>query len=266
MNPRVEPSDIPRLYPPDYAPHSASPPVEQAPRSVLRRMKAKVGAWTENVRLNPSIKLDAHSRVLDIGCGAGEFLDRLRRRTGAQVFGVDFSDNARISAEKNFSIPVYVGTIEDLPQEKESFDLITAWWLFEHVSEPRGFLDSVRGLLRPGGTFAFSVPNLASLNAWLFKSRWYHLDCPRHLFLWTPRSVKQILHQAGFRVQSIRYDKSPWGLLGSLQYWFYENNLNPQTANRIRGNYRYWKPLLTLTIPLGLLRMSDTIVVHATIP
>jgi SAM-dependent methyltransferase len=264
MNPQVIPADIPNLYPPDYAPHSVQTFLaREIPRSPIKRLKSRLARWITNDPLDASLNLGQSSRVLDVGCGSGEFLHRVHRATGAHVFGIDFSPNAQASAQQSFSIPVFVGTIEDYLHNQEPFDLITAWWLFEHVSDPRSFLTSVRRLLKRTGTFLFSVPNLASLNARLFRSKWYHLDCPRHLFLYTPKSLRRLLHDSGFRIDSIRYDKTPWGLLGSLQYFFYDTNLDPQTANRLRGNARLWKPLLPLTIALGLLRISDTMTVRA---
>lgn len=265
MNPQVVPDDVPQLYPGDYAPHSVQTLLaRQTPGSAIKRLKARVARWITNDPLDGSLKLGPESRVLDVGCGAGEFLHRVHGATGAHVFGIDFSPNAQASATENFSIPVFVGTIEDYFNE-QPFDLITAWWLLEHVSDPRSFFASVGRLLKPGGRFLFSVPNFASLNARLFGDKWYHLDCPRHLFLYTPQSLRRLLGEAGFRVDTIRYDKTPWGLLGSLQYVWYETNLDPQTANRLRGNARLWKPLLPLTIALGLLHISDTITVRASL-
>ena len=56
------------------------------------------------------------------------------------------------------------------------------------------------------------------------------------------------------------FDKSPWGLLGSLQYLVYGDNNHPETADRLRGNLKVAPLFLPMTLALGMLRYSDTMV------
>lgn len=262
MNPQVAPEDIGLLYPDNYGPHlgaAGTPP--EGPPSHLGRIKR----WLQNARLDSEVEaaLGPTSRVLDVGCGAGDFLNTVRQRTGAQVQGLDLSPNAAIRAREQYGISVECGPIESAPFEPASFDVITAWWYFEHVSDPAMTLASIARLLKPTGTFVCGVPNSRSLNAGLFREAWYHLDCPRHLYLWTPSSIRTILERAGFRIPQIRHDRTPWGLLGSLQYLVYGDNLNPATANRLRSNATLSLLLLPATLAVGLLGLGDTMVITA---
>jgi hypothetical protein len=82
--------------------------------------------------------------------------------------------------------------------------------------------------------------------------------------IWTPKTIRRLLNQHGLAVTRIYYDRSPWGLLGSLQYRIYGDNANPKHRNRIRQSALLWLLFLPLTVTVSLLRRSDIIVVYAT--
>ena len=75
--------------------------------------------------------------------------------------------------------------------------------------------------------------------------------------------MKKLLAQHGLTVTRIIYDKTPWGLRGSLQYALYGDNINPKHRNRIRQSLLLWMLLLPWTILVSLLKKSDIIVVYA---
>lgn len=221
MNPPISPEEIGRYYPDDYAPHqkTASSEDDQSrinlPRAIIQQ-------------------LSADSKVLDIGCGSGSFLHALRQKTGCQIFGLDLSDNAVRAARRNYGIRVFCGTLEGYPGDENTFDLITAWSFLEHVHDPMNVLTKVHHLMKPGGWFCMKTPNIRSLNAYFFKEKWYPLDCPRHLFLFSPSTIRRYCQKTGLHIQSITWDKSSKTLLCSLQYLFYGNNTDPETKDRIR--------------------------------
>jgi ubiquinone/menaquinone biosynthesis C-methylase UbiE len=271
MNPQVVPEDIGKLYPSDYAPHStAAKGTAVGIRSLYNRlMKIPVIAqfirWVTNVKITNDIyrRLDKNSRILDIGCGAGSFLNRVKTEKGCEVHGIDISEAAIESAKNTFSLDIFKGTITEAPFEKASFDVITAWWYLEHVPDPNVTAARISSLLKPNGYCIIGVPNFESFNAKVFKNKWYHLDCPRHLCIWTPSAMKRLLEQHGLMVTKIIYDKTPWGLRGSLQYALFGDNINPKHRNRIRQSLLLWMLLLPWTILVSLLKKSDIIVVYA---
>lgn len=75
--------------------------------------------------------------------------------------------------------------------------------------------------------------------------------------------MRRLLESHGLTVTRIFHDRSPWGLLGSLQYWRYGSNADPKHRNRIRQSALLWLLLLPATIIVSLLRRSDIIVVYA---
>ena len=263
MNPRVRPEAAVHVYPQTYQPHAKS-----TVRSSSASMSARALRWLRGTNLPGYVtrELGPETKVLDVGFGAGEFLNELRGEYGCQVFGLDLSEAAVAYAREHFEIDAVCGTLETAPWAPHSFDLITSWWSLEHMPDPERALGKIRELLRPGGHVLIAVPNSRSAVAKVFGSRWYHLDCPRHYHLWTPSSLRQLLERQGLTHVSTSLDKSPWGLLGSLQYVVFQDNHHPESANRLRGNVKMAPLFLPLTFALGMLRYSDAMVMVARKP
>jgi SAM-dependent methyltransferase len=98
-----------------------------------------------------------------------------------------------------------------------TFDVITAWHVLEHVPHPRELLEQLRQRLNPGGVLIVSVPNLASWQGHLFGPSWFHLDPPRHLLHFEPKTLDTYLDRAGYTPVR-RWDLMlEYGLSGWLQ-------------------------------------------------
>ncbi len=69
------------------------------------------------------------------------------------------------------------------------FDVVTMWHVLEHLPEPVAALERAAELLAPGGRLIVSVPNNDSWQARLGGDDWLHLDIPRHIYHFTPRSL-----------------------------------------------------------------------------
>jgi len=271
MNPQVVPEDTEKLYPADYAPHSKKGKgIGPKIASLYNRIsKIPIIGYFPKQLMNVNIagniyrSLNQQSRILDVGCGAGSFLNSLRTDKGCEVYGVDISEAAVKEAKSSFGLDIFKGTITEAPLPAAHFDIITAWWYLEHISDPQTTIAKMSSLLKHNGYCIIGVPNFNSFNARHFKDKWYHLDCPRHLCIWTPRAITRLLENHGLVVTKIIYDKTPWGLLGSLQYLLYGDNLNPKYRNRLRQSFLLWMLLLPWTILMSLLKKSDIIVVYA---
>jgi SAM-dependent methyltransferase len=92
-----------------------------------------------------------------------------------------------------------VGDVLDAPFRKGSFDAITCFNVFEHVYKPSEVLARVSEWLKPGGIFYMMVPNIDSAGARILRSYWYALELPRHLFHYSPATVKSLAHSAGLQ-------------------------------------------------------------------
>ena len=149
------------------------------------------------LRLKP-----AGGAVLDLGCASGGFLSTL---TGPswQRFGIEMSEEAASVARSRCGAEVFVGDILDAPFPKNSFDAITCFNVFEHVYEPKEVLVKVAEWLKPGGVFYTLMPNIDSAGAHIFKSYWYALELPRHLYHFSPATLRAVAHSAGLKEVSV---------------------------------------------------------------
>jgi SAM-dependent methyltransferase len=207
--------------------------------------------------------LNPQSRLLDVGCGTGAFLNSIKIDKGCEVYGVDMSDAAVRSAKDSFDLDIFRGTIAQAPFPCEYFDVVTAWWYLEHVHNPNEAVAKMSAVLKEDGYCVIGVPNSDGLFAKFFKDKWYHLDCPRHLCIWSVGTITRLLARHGLSITKIMHDKTPWGLLGSLQYLFYGDNINPKWRDRLRQSRLLWMLLLPWTVLISLVRKSDIIVVYA---
>lgn len=271
MNPQVIPEDTGRLYPQDYAPHSVARRRSRLGARALYCRILKIPVLGHclrsitNVRIMAPVcrTLNARSRVLDIGCGTGAFLNSIKIDKGCEVYGVDISDAAVRGAKESFGLDIFEGTITQAPFPGEYFDVITAWWYLEHVHNPNEAVAKMSAVLKKDGHCIIGVPNSKSLFARIFKDKWYHLDCPRHLCIWSTDTIARLLAQHGLSITKVIYDKTPWGLLGSLQYLFYSDNIDPKRRDWLRRSRLLWVLLLPWTVLISLVRKSDIIVVYA---
>ena len=135
-------------------------------------------------------------RLLDVGCGAGNTLIRMRA-CGWDVVGVDFDEHALVSARSN-GLSVFHGGLEDQGFPDDSFDVILMEHLIEHVPDVGALLGECRRLLKSDGMLVLMTPNACSLGHILFRQHWRGLEVPRHLRVYTPNALSTELEKNGF--------------------------------------------------------------------
>ncbi len=151
-------------------------------------------------------------RLLEIGCGYGYFLTEARAHF-SHLTGTDYSPGALEQARKT-GATVYLGGLESVPSE-ETFDAAVMLQVLEHLYDPLDFLNRLRERLRPRGSLAVAVPNLASPLRLLLGRRWPSYKIPEHVAYYEQSTLKRTLEQAGFKnVQNVFYPEFfPLGLL-----------------------------------------------------
>ena len=141
-----------------------------------------------------------NGKVLDIGCGAGDFLQYMKENHW-NINGVDTSNKARKIANKKLNIKVMD------PQywinNKEKYDVITCWHSLEHVHEPWVYLDKIKKSLTQDGFVIVALPNYQSTDAKIYKEFWAAYDTPRHLYHFTIKSMDKIIKPHGLNIESI---------------------------------------------------------------
>jgi 2-polyprenyl-3-methyl-5-hydroxy-6-metoxy-1,4-benzoquinol methylase len=145
-------------------------------------------------------------RLLDIGCGNGRFIARMKK-LGWNVVGVEPDPEAAKIALKHFGISVYVGTLERVKLPSDSFDAITMNDVIEHVDDPISLLQECYRILKPSGKLIITTPNIESLGHRIFGVSWRELDPPRHFYLFSLRTLWETLKQVTdnkFRMEELR--------------------------------------------------------------
>ena len=140
--------------------------------------------------------------LLDLGCSSGSFLEFLKDESW-KLHGIEISADCAKVAEEKSGAQVFVGDILKAPFLPESFDVITCFDVLEHLFEPRRVMAKVTEWLRPGGIFYVLVPNIDSAEARLFKSYWGGLELPRHLFHYSPASLRYLAKSTGLQEISL---------------------------------------------------------------
>lgn len=140
-------------------------------------------------------RLTRDSVVLEIGCGAGELLDRMRRRVRLAV-GVDVSPVGLRLAMERRSVIAVAGRAEKLPLRDSRVDVVVAQHLIEHLPYAPAAMEEWHRVLRPGGRLVIATPNAA------YPDR-SHFEDPTHTRIFTPESLAAGLEEAGFRVERL---------------------------------------------------------------
>jgi 2-polyprenyl-3-methyl-5-hydroxy-6-metoxy-1,4-benzoquinol methylase len=136
--------------------------------------------------------------VLDIGCGTGAFLHTMQE-AGWQITGLEPDETARKNAQKFFNIdPLPSPELFTLPLHH--YDAITMWHVLEHVHSLHEYIDRIKNLLSQDGRLIVAVPNYTSGDAAQYQQFWAAYDVPRHLYHFSPASMKQLMKQHGLEV------------------------------------------------------------------
>lgn len=223
---REIPDDLARHYPADYYAFGRRGGDDEGPglraallRVWIRRLitgRGFVGGllarrWPEPPAFTRWLRAagaDPREPVLDLGCGDGSFLRRLRRLGFRDLTGVDphlpeeaEEEGLRLVRGEPDAI---VGT----------FDLVMTHHSLEHAPDPAGFLAAARRRLAPGGRVLVRLPVVAEAFR-VYRERWAQLDAPRHLHLPTRRAFRDLAARAGLAVAVEEDDSTVFQVAGS---------------------------------------------------
>ncbi|MDQ6892783.1 MAG: class I SAM-dependent methyltransferase [Acidobacteriota bacterium] len=267
-DPRPTPASIGFYYPDGYGPYEstgvAAPGPGAARRPAWRRaVSAAVQRLTESKA--EQIPRLAPGRMLEIGCAAGSFLDRMAG-IGWDVQGIEFSSTAAERARRA-GYQVHAGSVESAPEPSELYDLVVGWMVLEHLHDPVAALKKLRGWTRPGGWLAVSVPDASSMQFRLFGAAWYALHLPNHLWHPTRRTIRKVLERAGWKVARVTDQRDVRNLMGSVGYRLRDLGRFPRIARWFsefpeRGGRIYYA-LHPLALLLAATRQSGRITVWA---
>lgn len=134
--------------------------------------------------------------VLEIGCGTGNFMEKVVKIPNIKAYGVDISTTAIEECERK-GLTVHQGTIDSLLTEQSSmenrFDLIAAFHCLEHVEDPKNYVNNMIHLLKNTGTIFLSTPY--SPTSWEYSCFAPLNNPPHHLTRWNKKSFEKLAQQ-----------------------------------------------------------------------
>jgi 2-polyprenyl-3-methyl-5-hydroxy-6-metoxy-1,4-benzoquinol methylase len=141
-------------------------------------------------------------KILDIGCGTGAFLHTMKQ-AGWQITGLEPDDAARKKATELYNItPLASHEIFSMPHN--TYDAITMWHVLEHVHQLHEYIAQLKNMLTANGRIFIAVPNFTSYDARYYAAYWAAYDVPRHLYHFSPASMKNLVEQNGLTIKKIK--------------------------------------------------------------
>lgn len=240
-------SDLEEAYPDSYIGHVAS----AGSRGLLYKVLYEVKEYFHGRQLQQVVTPGASA--LDVGCGNGEFLERLRTLGAGRIDGIDFSPRAAELARAR-GVDMFVGVFEDFVAPPASYDIVVMYNYLEHTLHPDVEAAKARTLLKPGGHLIGELPNFGSLDRRLFGRFWGGNHVPRHTFQFDAGSLTRTLRAAGFADVRLRYELNPTLLALTLQNYLQRNapdlRHNPAVPH---GRAPWISPLMLLLLPINAL-------------
>lgn len=213
------PIDLVPYYPPNtYAAYTS-----QMPR--FSHAPGRSRGLSQRKRLI-TLQRPAGGRLLDVGCGSGDFLAVMKLTPGWHVTGLEPNAAAVRYARETRRLDVQTGILPQPGWPDATFDVITMWHVVEHVPTPLTTVAEAHRLLKPNGLLVVAVPIADSCEARLFKETWAGYDVPRHLVTFTRASAKRLFQRIGFQAQEqsgvIQGFASVWL---SLRWWLEDRRI-----------------------------------------
>jgi SAM-dependent methyltransferase len=249
------PQDMSKYYPPEYYSFTLIEDEKKRVKTFLKKMRDRYAVSghgftgrilnkmfpDENLKIYSGISLT--TKILDVGCGAGTLIYRLKESGFENLLGIDPFNNATITYDNGLRIEK-----KALREMNGKWDMITYHHSFEHIAAPLDELKKISELLSDIGTCIIRIPVVDSYAWEHFRTDWVQIDAPRHFFLYSTKSMVMIAEKAGLKIEKIEYDSTAFQFWGSEQY---KNDIplnhslsfqvNPRTSLFKKGEIKKFK-------------------------
>jgi 2-polyprenyl-3-methyl-5-hydroxy-6-metoxy-1,4-benzoquinol methylase len=188
--------------------------------------------YFQKYRKNISVSISlGENRILDVGCGAGNFGAFLKESGFAsEVVGLEIDHQAASEAmtklDEVFCVDLNQTTINEIFSSSyvKSFDYIICADVLEHLIDPWIVLKDLVGLLGPGGKVVASMPNVRHWTVWLpliINGSWNYVDAGimdrTHLRFFTKRNMQELFTSSGLKINEVRpLIGGRWNLIDKL--------------------------------------------------
>jgi 2-polyprenyl-3-methyl-5-hydroxy-6-metoxy-1,4-benzoquinol methylase len=205
LSPMPLEEDLPLAYR-DYFTHRGKPVVRRGiARKIIhwiyRALLWATGLAHQRAKLHSLyLRGTPLGRLLEVGCGDGSQLAKLRAM-GWEVEGQEVDAVAAERARAQYGLRVHLGTLQEAGLPDAAFNVVTMSHVIEHVRDPAALLKECHRILKPGGVLIAVTPNINSFGHQRFRMDWRGLEPPRHLHLFSPRTLRQVAARAAFAQQ-----------------------------------------------------------------
>ncbi len=183
-------------------------------------------------------------KLLDIGCGTGDFLAYCKTKNW-HVLGLEPDEDARKIALNSHQITIHsLDYLTSIPDE--SFDVITMWHVLEHVYNLNEDIEQYKRILKPGGTLIVAVPNCSSHDADHYNEHWAALDLPIHLYHFQPKNIEQLFSNHQMKLVEIlpmKYDAYYISMIserykgGNIIFGFWRGFISNRKAKKVKNTF-----------------------------
>jgi 2-polyprenyl-3-methyl-5-hydroxy-6-metoxy-1,4-benzoquinol methylase len=143
--------------------------------------------------------------ILDIGCATGRFLYEFKKK-GWDTAGIEICREAANYGNSNRGVNIYNCQLEEAVFPENSFSVVHASHLIEHLNDPVSFLKEIYRIVANNGFLILVTPNIDSFQSFIFKSGWRSAIAD-HLFLYSITTLKKLCENNGFKLVK----KGTWG-------------------------------------------------------
>lgn len=194
QNPLPTAQQLSQAYSAEYAPYR---PAWKASGWPLWKVLRSLTTWRRMRRLK---RYGAGRKLLEVGCGAGDFL-HAAHRAGWEVKAVEYSGAPAEALRRDLGFDVRTGDLTDGLWPQGAFDVVVMWSVLEHLSNPLQALITACSYLKAGGVLFIQIPTLYGLEQGKqFEHYWALLDLPRHLSFFGRRDLAYLCDQAGMKL------------------------------------------------------------------
>ena len=168
-------------------------------------LKEKIYKLAQSFNLNYKRNIIAkqtfkNAKVLDYGCGAGEFLKYIE--DDFDTVGFEPDEDARNIASKKLNKTEIISDITKI--KNNSLDVVTLWHVLEHIENQEDILKIFHNKLKDNGLIIIAVPNYTSFDASYYKQFWAAYDVPRHIYHFSKKGMEKRFNSKIWKLEKIK--------------------------------------------------------------
>lgn len=212
--PYITGDELFKFYPDEYAPY-----LEENMEKENTIKKSKLRKFRDILFPNSPYyipnNIEENQNILEIGCSHGSFLSRLKNKFGPlNLTGIELNQKAAKIAE-NYGFEIINKPFENIEFSKK-FDFIFLWMVLEHLPFPNDVVSKFNHITNKNAKIIFSIPELDSLEFYIFGKYAQHVDIPRHLNYFSKDVLISLFDKHGFKLEKRLKIYEPITFLRSL--------------------------------------------------